>query len=64
MKKLVTKTLLAVSLLGVGFAFVNFSDYAGIPSQHSPLNSVYKYDEVAGIPSQHSIELMGIPSQH
>ncbi|MGG0717356.1 hypothetical protein ABE096_07120 [Robertmurraya massiliosenegalensis] len=70
MKKLLTKTLLAVSLLGIGFAFVNLNDYAGLPSEHGPSKLSYKY-ELAGLPSEHSpmklsstIELAGLPSEH
>ncbi|RTR29581.1 hypothetical protein EKG37_14910 [Robertmurraya yapensis] len=65
MKNLLSKTLLAVSLLGLGFAFASVNDYAGIPSEHSPAKRTY---ELAGIPSEHSapitIKPFGIPSEH
>lgn len=63
MKKLLTRTLLAVSLLGVGFAFTSLNDYAGLPSVHSPGKNVVQY-ELAGLPSVHSIQLYGLPSVH
>lgn len=63
MKKILTKTLLVVSLLGVGFAFGNLNDYAGLPSEHSPAKRTY---DLAGLPSEHSapIKLFGLPSEH
>lgn len=64
MKKLLTKSILAVSLLGLVLSFNYSGDYAGIPSEHSPIKNTVKY-ELAGIPSEHSpIKLMGIPSEH
>lgn len=64
MKKLLTKSILALSLLGLGFSFASSNDYAGIPSEHSPMKNITKY-ELAGIPSEHApIKLMGIPSEH
>jgi hypothetical protein len=63
MKKLLTRSLFSVALLGLGLNFASFNDYAGIPSTHSPSLKTYNL-EVTVSPEDSFVKPMGIPSTH